>query len=885
MSYLSSRWLSLNSSQSWQVKVTAVASLLLAFSIASVVVAQEELTTGDSAGTVTDNDQDGTERSRGDSVPDQTNIQESSNRNDNEWVTPQVFRFGTRGSIRVVTGRWAGIGLDLINPNDEEAFVESTSFVEAVPHREFSRSFWIPPRSRRSGWYPIYIPPTAENSQQSLQMISPKTNQITLKSWFVDRSGGRDEPIPRDTGELQFADQLVLDHMRPRTGIINESDVSHNEFRPAYEALIALMQEAGRERLTYDFVPSMYPPTPLLLDAFEVMLVAGDDLTRDSMAVEAMRQWVVGGGHLWIMLDRTPEKLAAQLCGEAWGVEVVDETSLVDIDFEVLQEGATVTPTFNRQLETPVKMVRCLPSESQPKITVNGWPALFWLELGRGRIMVTTIEADAWVVPRPPARRSADRNVDTDYVVIDSLRREAAQLYGTNELTSFPKPSLNTYASEQVGYRVPTNVTMSFLLGGFVVILLVVGLLARKTETIKRLAWVMPAAAAVLSIGLVGYARINRAIVPRTVIDAQFVQVSPRTDEFFVEGTTAVYSPSLETVTIDSSDGTSLLLDNDSSESLQIRWTDVGKSKQEARIGPGVTSFEYEARLRRREPWRAEAHFEGGELVGTLAVEQGRQITDLLLGNQRGLMLGRSDEPGTFRVSTLDLVYDQQFFGSAVLDRERQRRRAIYWEVLGNRTDWGQLRRPKLFFWSQGLVHGLKFPNAERYVTNALFAVPVDIVPPPVGTPVKLSTPWFEMRTLTRDGGLTPLYSERQREWVERDKPLDALLAFRPPDSVLPWDLQKVQLDFDLRVERRPLKIYLLNRQGEEHVIYTGQGYTGPLKLVVDDPAQLAMSDDGEFLIGISVGEKLNAEETMNDWQILDVDLVLDGQVAPSNIE
>ena len=86
----------------------------------------------------------------------------------------QVGTFGVvpSGSQRFSRGRWSAMLVTMNNPSDEDREETVALFVGESVDTQFSRSFWVPARSRRQTWIPIRIP---ESTDRDLSHVPVST--------------------------------------------------------------------------------------------------------------------------------------------------------------------------------------------------------------------------------------------------------------------------------------------------------------------------------------------------------------------------------------------------------------------------------------------------------------------------------------------------------------------------------------------------------------------------------------------------------------------------------------------------------------------------------------------------------------------------------------
>ena len=70
------------------------------------------------------------------------------------------------------------------------------------------------------------------------------------------------------------------------------------------------------------------PPLPEAFDGIDHLVLASNRLADDPVGVRAVRQWLMRGGRLWVLLDRVDPDVLAPLLGDALDFQVVDRVSL-----------------------------------------------------------------------------------------------------------------------------------------------------------------------------------------------------------------------------------------------------------------------------------------------------------------------------------------------------------------------------------------------------------------------------------------------------------------------------------------------------------------------------------------------------------------------------
>ena len=117
------------------------------------------------------------------------------------------------------------------------------------------------------------------------------------------------------------------------------------------------------------------PPVAEGLGAIDQLVLCGDRPAEDAAGREAIRDWLRGGGRLWIMLDRVEPETVRLLLGEALCYQVVDRVGLTRIEMQHVVGRSTSPVDSPQDLDDPVEFLRIFESGGETVYAVNGWPA------------------------------------------------------------------------------------------------------------------------------------------------------------------------------------------------------------------------------------------------------------------------------------------------------------------------------------------------------------------------------------------------------------------------------------------------------------------------------------------------------------------------------
>ena len=287
-------------------------------------------------------------------------------------------------------------------------------------------------------------------------------------------------------------------------------------------------------------------------------LVIGDErLSLDPAAIHAIRQWLYGGGKLWIMLDRIPLATVSLLLGEDLDWTVVDRVGLTQWQFQqghamagLADDGdsppASAAPrgrlSSNQHLgqiapfEPPVAMVKLLAPDVKPAYSIDGWPAAFWRRAGRGLVLFTTLGPRGWYSPRTST--AGQLPVEGN----EPLHKLAGYFMMSKEKPSLPSEAFKPYLAEKVGYRIVSRWKVLAILGAFCLILAASGVWLARAGSLSHLASIGPGSGLVVALVLITEGNRSRRAIPPTVAEAQWVEVAPGGSDAYVTGLLGFYN-------------------------------------------------------------------------------------------------------------------------------------------------------------------------------------------------------------------------------------------------------------------------------------------------------------------------------------------------------
>lgn len=796
--------------------------------------------------------------------------------------TPEPYYLlsdGAAGVKMFAPGHWGRVAVELVNPTDEAVTLLPAFFVEGVSHIQYAGQFWLPPRSQLSTSYPVYLPVTANQDTDS--------QQLPVRTLLFWRTKDRGDVLIEDRSGERFRRGLIaLQRTKPLSAIIGGGEA--DEVR---RAAIAMNLAAGGTNFVPHLSPDALPPTPESFDALDLLIIAGDEIRDDPAGLAAVRRWLLGGGKLWLMLDKVEPATARAILGDAYRATVVDRLELTTVNL-VDEESVTQRYSATADFEEPVELLRVVAPEATTGFTIGNWPAAYWLSFGQGKVLVTTLNARGWYRPwvqadgRDPevARRS-------QWVATEPLAYLARTLA---EEQVVPRPSEaaeSRFVTEEIGYQIVGPATVTAVLGLYCVTLLGVGLWLFSHGSLPQLGWFGPAAALAAAMILVLLGRQTRQAVPPTVAALQIVDLAPGDQELTADGQMAMYVPDSFNGPLGAQQG-GLFGDSESlgaaGKNPRMTWQDFASWRYEnysLPAGVSVFPFRYSGQL--DTPVRAEARFGPSGLQGTLQAGPFAGLSDgVIVTSSSARTAVRLGDDNSFSAAPADELASGQFVGAAMVDDRRRRRAILLGDVLNPPDRTGYFpQQPTLYLWADPLDMHFITPEDAQRTGAALVSIPLSLQPTPPGEQVLIGASFLPYRTVAAPGkqSAAPTYDNVRKAWIGPvTKETETYLRFQLPQSVLPLELSDATLTVSINAPGRELTIYGLEN-GAPIEVANRSSPVGTIAIALNNPAALQVDEQGGLVLGVVVGAfagEASDSISVTGWTIEDVRLQLRGEVV-----
>ncbi|MDB5337753.1 MAG: hypothetical protein JWN70_3372, partial [Planctomycetaceae bacterium] len=340
------------------------------------------------------------------------------------------------GIGRLVPGQWGAVGVDVVNPGDQPVDALSVMYFQNNANVQFGRRLWVPARSRLITAFPVLAPADLQREKDAVE----------VQTLLLDRTGKDEVLIKSPTGEMLGDARLSVMAERPVTAIMDDPGDELGG-----DTVMAMRLSRNLTRRIATFTGDFAPANQQSLQGLDHLVLMSDRLARDSAGLSAVREWVHNGGKLWLMLDQVSPDTVHAVLGDAFTYHPVDRVGLSKFTIKSTIVGGAGPEGLSQEYDDPVDFVRVLTSQGSVLHTLNGWPASFFISVGRGRVLCTTVGPRAWIRVRGP-KDSQPKDVlrESRYVANELLTELAFELIGQPPQPPALKPvDFQNFVSEQ----------------------------------------------------------------------------------------------------------------------------------------------------------------------------------------------------------------------------------------------------------------------------------------------------------------------------------------------------------------------------------------------------------------------------------------------------
>ncbi len=589
----------------------------------------------------------------------------------------------------------------------------------------------------------------------------------------------------------------------------------------------------------------------------DVLVLSTDRLAYDPRGIEVVRDWVLGGGHLWILLDEVQPDTVSAIMGESFATEMVDRVGLTQLEMHVARANQAYENKEVLTFEEPVDFVRVIARNVTVTDTIDGWPAAFWQPFGAGRVFFTTVGPEAWI--RPVARQDPPprfRGEDTSFYPREPMKYFILDCFVAREPARLNTAALQPVLAEQIGYRILSREVVAAILALFGLVLLAVGWWLFQVDRTERLLWVVPAVAVLTSLVFVGIGIATKKSVDSTAATIARVVFQPGVNAAHASGLAAMYNQDACSEQMGATRGGIFFPDMTSMTGRRRRmvWTDEGAWHWlDLELPSGVRTAPFDYRMPLDRIVDCQAQFGPRGLQGSLGPLPFTDLEDAIIFQPHsGAVALQMHDVGTFSADLGDVLPPGVFVAGAWLDGAHRRRQGIYEQLLTAPPENDGPASPMLYAWTEATDMGFIFPQTRR-IGSSLLSIPVRIEKTPPGTQVAIPATFIPYGAVPGPDGKPPTaYANSMHCWVETRLAVTDRLRFQMPPTVLPLKIARATLSFSVRAPSRSLKILAFN-QGEPVAIKTLSHPIGAFSVELDREELLQLDGEGRLALAVQV--------------------------------
>jgi hypothetical protein len=761
------------------------------------------------------------------------------------------------GGIRTsVTESWGTFEFELTNLSDTDRHARVLVSYQGYPDVRYGRDVWAPANSILSSW--LLVGPAADQPLKSARDID-----VLL----FDRTDGEDRLVlPRNDERLSWRKALyrprepftaiMLDEEDPEEAVLGRLPQPDRWSDEAVRLARTVRAANTFSQLVNTVHPGSLPAVAEAYDGVDQFIIASSRIARDPSGLQALRAWTEKGGRLWVMLDKVDPEMIAPLLGDALDFQVVDRTGLSSTRIEPNAAEHRAPEILEQLHERPVDFARVLlPPQERARHTVNGWPAWFVRQVGRGKIVFTTLGPRAWMRPR---NRSEPQPPYADYpslpIATGPLESVAGELLPPPVENRSRIESLRPLLVDEIGYSVVGLSQVVLIFGGFLLAALVAGVMLRKSHRLDLLGWLGPVAALGATAVFVILGESTRKVAPPMLAVAQIVDGHPGIAEASVHGMLAVYRPEsgliqagvqerglfdLDTAGIEGQIRTFMTTDLDS-----WRWDNL-------ELPAGVRFAPFRTSVQTGEPITAIAHFGPQGLQGKLSTGYFRDLDDAILstpGERNFAVRLRPD--GAFSADGRDILPSEQFLAGAVLSDRQQRRQQIYREFLKRTKADRPDNRNLLLAWANPVDMHFTIGTDSRLAGSSLLRIPLQLERSQPGERVIIPGPFIPYRHMIDNLQVRPI--------VELNKSANMHLRFQLPEEVLPLTVQGARILAKINAPSR--RVVIAARPNDDLVeLHRVESPLDPIRVEINEERLLVLDKEGGIHLNLSLSDPLES--------------------------
>ncbi len=767
---------------------------------------------------------------------------------------------------RVVPGGVLNLEANINNPGDSVGEGTIVVSIEELPKLQSARRVVLKPGQQERLDLLVQIPESIQDFKL-LHITATMLVRYGEREVILERNGS---PVRHEMTLKVGEGQSIATAMQPEPLSLPEWYWPKVLPRTDYEFAIAARIEAGYDRTAATLGERPLPLNDSNWAGLDSFVISDARVLEDGAVLESLRRYVATGGRLWIMLDLVPSALVRPLLGPEQLCEEVDRVELNDFFVEPIGSAIQLSEQDRRVTsETDLTMARVVHQGGRVRFEVGGWPIAIEMNVGYGRLVLTTLDSRAWIEPRT-------NKTEKDPMFLSTYQpRVWAKVFAidSNEpRPSLPLTELVDYPLQQIGNPIVPRGWVAVVLLGF--FLCLAGFSAWFAYLGKQtlIGLVTPLAAIVISLSVIAASNWIRRDIPESVSRFQIVEVGAdgnfasvrEQSTVFLASTTSMQLNSMRDGSVQISEAVTSGVSRNVQEDFQ-KWNVSNEAWP-----PGLWRYELQATLPtenlvvRGVLSKAGLHLQMPDNLPS-------SLEDAVLGFIPGdPMLCEPVDRG-FHVNNSIHIGSDRWIAGAFLSNEQERRIELYRQFF-DANHQRPLPTRRLYGWSQPW-NGASWNRELKQLGSALVALPIALDRPPPGTEISVPHGLIRLQRDTTVANITSTFDDRSGKWRESNATgTEAEMQFVLPQEVVPIAASAIDLKLDVTAPQRDVVVSVRTRSGVVELVKLDSPSI-PWTATISNPAVLEAAKDGTLNVLIQVSQSRNTDSNgiasnMVHWQI-----------------
>jgi hypothetical protein len=775
-----------------------------------------------------------------------------------------------RGVGRAMHGRmhsdgWLNLNVAVANSADRDLPVRIVAHLPAVPGLQAARVATIPAKTSQQLPLAMYIPST----------ILPDTmNDVEVSLYRMaegdsGEGGGWNEELWTIAGMPQRS-SLALSAQPSKGKMVTRLQAEPPVRFPwqwplrapyyDYELAVASRVRAGGDRSMIGMEGASLPLSRVDWEDVGLLMVSEATIFEDAATVVALQQFVHEGGRLWLMLEQIPADLILPLLGNAQSLAEIDRVELNRYDLELhfpLPDPRDRIVAVDR--DDSVSFARLVQTGGRVTHSIDGWPAVIWMKVGYGDVILSALSSAAWLIP---GSESTESLLATNYRTTMAAGLMAADVHAKR--VGPPVQTPVSYPLELIGNPVLSRGWVATVLLSFLGLLTSAGLISLWRGRLGRLGWLAPVLA--MSVGgvLIISAAWMRRDIPETQAVLQLIRVSELGDTALVREQGVIYMENQRAMALESQrDGFALASAGVQTGIVQFQMRGH-ESWQLRNMAWPTGSWRYYA----QHAMDTEDLVAIGELnadgLRLILPERVRDLQDPIISYAPGQpMLGRP-QPGAVLADGSVMATADRWVADAMITDEQRRRIDVYQQFFAGEGE----RLPPLHAlvgWTAVWPEVQSDVGEMNRAGGALISLPIRLQRPESDVALYIPAGMVRLVKNLSDIGQAPAYDEPSGIWA-RELSLGSRmgLQFVLPAEVVPFRADSVDLVLSIRAPQRVVRLLARVHDGvggpEEIEVARLDSPSLPWQGTITDPRILASVEDGRLDVVLEVSQRTDVE-------------------------